>query len=200
MQLLGRRSVYRPKCTLLSLDSFRSLHSACLHKTHFLIAGQSHPHNTQYWHCRALQAYNRAKCHCFVFPFWDTILSARGGDHGHFVHFPVSNKRPKRSYTVSLPPRALRRNTSAQGQAPGEKSSGHAILSLPPFSVFASWGTGRSHNHLSGRPFISYKCSFPEPQLRKASLYKKILRAHTSVLSWTWIDISSCLMISWIEA
>lgn len=122
---------------------------------------------------------------CVVLPFLsDIILQARGGDHRDFMHFPVgrmSNKRPKPSFRVSPSPIALGRNRSARGQAPGEKSSGHAIPSLPPFPflVFASWGTGRSHDQRSARGFISYKCSIPAPQLRKKCHYTRQYFEHT---------------------
>lgn len=186
MQLLGRKSIHGRKCTLRMsgrLSGPFTLLSSI--KYHFLITGQSHPCNTQYWHRRALQACNEVNFCWFVFPLRH-YPSSQGRRPRGFRAFPsgqMSNKKLKPFFRVSPSTTALAlgRNMSALGQAPGEKSSGHAIPSLPPFpfSVLPSWGTGRSHDHLSGQGFISYKCSIPAPQDRKASLYKTILWAHT---------------------
>lgn len=147
-------------------------------KHHFFITGQSHAHSTQYWHCRALQAQIRATFFCFLsFPRHYCFSQGRR-PCSDLVHFPVGIKRPKSflNFSSTTPPAALGRNMSAQGQAPGDKSSGRTIpLSL---FLFSSWGTGRGHNCLSGRDFISCKCSFQAPQLRKASLHKTALWAH----------------------
>lgn len=82
---------------------------------HFLVTGQSHFCNTNYWYCSALQACNGA----------DTMLLARGGDHRDLVHFPVgrtSNKRPKPSFSLSftiLERKYVSTNTSFKGEELG---------------------------------------------------------------------------------
>lgn len=124
----------------------------------------------------------QGKISLFCLPSFRQYPSSHRRRPQRFHAFPseqTSNKRPKPLLSVSAPPTALAlgRNMSAQGQAPGERSSGHRIPSLPPFPfpVLASWGTRRSHDHLSGRGFISNNSSFLAPQLRKASLCKTIL-------------------------
>lgn len=117
--------------------------------------------------------------HFFLFSFLSQTLSFQPENETMFrlCSFPsgqmsIKRLKPFFNFSSTTPPTSLGRNMSAQGQAPGE-ISGHAILSLPLF--FSSWGTGRGHNHLSGKDFISYKCSFPAPQLRKMSLHKTTL-------------------------
>lgn len=129
-------------------------------KYYFLNTGRSHPYNTQHGHYSALQAYNREEFCCFAFPLPD-IISFHPGEETmeRFCAFPggqISNKRPKPSFRVS-PPIAMARNTSLQWQAPGEKSSGHNIPSLPlfPFSVLASWGQAEATTSQEGALFHS---------------------------------------------
>lgn len=177
MQLLGRRSVHSHKCTVRKSGSFQ-VSSFCFPPQNIISLLQgSHMHTTHNTDIAEL-CRHRLGQH-FFFSFLSQTLSFQSGEDtmDRFCLFPsgqMSIKRPKLffSFSSTTPPTALGRNTPTQGQGPGEKSSGHAIPSLP---LLSSWGTGRGHNHLSGRDFISYKCSFPVPRLRKASLHRTIL-------------------------
>jgi len=106
-----------------------------------------------------------------------------------FCAFPsrqMSNKRPKRSFRLSPPPPplALGRNTSAQGQAPGENSSGRAIPSPPPFpfSVLTGQGTGRSHYNPSRGALFLINAHFQHPNSEKPPTQDKTLSTHLSIV------------------
>lgn len=113
------------------------------------------------------------------FPFPDTILSAREGDHVLILFISQwADEHQETKILLQLFFYYSSYRTWEEICQHKDKLQGRTVqvtLFLLLLFLFSSRGTGRGHNCLSGRDFISYKCSFQVPHLRKASLHKTAL-------------------------